>query len=496
MLHRPLWTEGTLLCPQHLQQQDLYHERLLAARLAATVPHPWGVLAVRFDPAALAVGQLALTHLRAVLPDGTPLDLHEHSPHLPPPRTIAPHLSAARERLAVHLGVPELRPGAVNITADALDPAPHDAAHPHRDSTPDSTAHRTTTRDSNHSATVRDPGRPRESNLADAPPLAPRDPAATPRWRCVTRPIYDLTLAHSARELELLEPQLVLRFTDEPRDELTSLPLAEVIRDPAGGFTLDPTFIPPIASVAASPWLQAGLQDLLALATTRWRALEADRRRQHDLPRALFFHTLGGVVPRLRHLVDLPASSPTLAHQTLAALAGELRGLASVDPATLPAFVFTDLRASLGPLIGELQRRLTELFPDRHLTIPLELRPDGLWLGELRDDRLRAAGFVLAVESDADPATLARDLPALTRIAAWRRISLIVRNNVLGAALRPLAHPPLEIPALPRHTYFSIVPDDPCWLEVLRERNVALYLPPPHDHDHARVSLFAIPRDP
>lgn len=445
MLQRPLWTEGTLLCPQHLQQQDLYHERLLAARLAATVPLPWGVLAVRFDPAALAAGQLALTHLRAILPDGTPLDLHEH--HLPPPRAVAPHFPAARERLAVHLGTPDLRPGATNVARDT-------------------------------------------------PTIETNTGAPQPRWRSIVRSVHDLTLPHSARDLELLEPQPLLRFADEPRDELTSLPLAEIVRDPAGGFTLDPTFLPPIAAISASPWLHAALQDLLAVATARWRALEADRRRHHDLPRALFFHTLGGALPRLRHLVDLPASSPLLAHQTLSALAGELRGLASADPATLPPFVFTDLRASLGALTLELHRRVLELFPDRHLAIPLEPRPDGLWIGELRDDRLRSAAFVLAVESDADPAALARDLPTVTRIAAWRRISLIVRNNVLGAAIRPLAHPPVELPALPRHTYFSIVPDDPSWLEVLRERNVALYLPPPHDPEHARISLFAIPQAP
>lgn len=439
MLQRPLWTEGTLLCPQHLQQMDLYHERLLAARLAATVQHPWGVLAVRFDPAALTAGQLALTNLRAVLPDGTPIDLHDHSPQRPPPRAISPHFSATRERLTVHLGAPDLRPGAANV-------APNDT-----------------------------------------------DGTTLPRYRSITRSVFDLTVPHSARDLELVEPRLVLRFTDEPRDELTSLPLAELIRDPAGGFTLDPTFIPPIAALAASPWLHDQLQNLLAVATTRWRTLETDRRRHHDLPRALFFHTLSGALPRLRHLVDLPLTAPLTAHQLLVALAGELRGLAGFDPAAVPPFQFTDLRASLGAVILELLRRISDLLPDRHIAVPLEPRPDGLWLAELRDDRLRGAAFVLAVESDVDPAILTRDLPGGTRIAAWSRISLIVRNNVLGAAIRPLAHPPVELPALPRHAYFSISPDDPTWQEVLRERNVALYLPPPHDPAHARVSLFAIP---
>lgn len=470
MLQRPLWTEGTLLCPQHLQQQDLYHERLLHTRLAAAVPHPWGVLAVRFDPAALASGQLALTHLRAILPDGTAIDLHDHSAHRPPPRAIAPHFPATRERLTVHLGAPDLRPGAINITTNNGVTTEIGAAH-------NNTTH------TNSSA---------RSSSADLSNVTAHS-EVTPRWRSVTRSVFDLTLSHSARDLDLLEPQPVLRFADEPRDELTSLPLAELIRDPAGGFTLDPTFIPPIATVSASPWLHGQLQNLLAVATTRWRALEADRRRHHDLARALLFHSLSGALPRLRHLVDLPAASPLLAHQTLVTLAGELRGLAAVDPASVPPFTFTDLRACLGAVTSELLRRITDLLPDRHLAVPLEARPDGLWLGELTDDRLRGATFILAVESDTDPSALSRDLPTLTRIAAWSRISLIVRNNVLGAAIRPLPHPPVELPALPRHAYFSISADDPTWLEILRERNVALYLPPPHGPDHARVSLFAIP---
>jgi len=37
-LQRVVWSEGMLVSPQHLQQADLYHERLLDCRLAATSP--------------------------------------------------------------------------------------------------------------------------------------------------------------------------------------------------------------------------------------------------------------------------------------------------------------------------------------------------------------------------------------------------------------------------------------------------------------------------
>jgi len=439
MLYRPLWTEGTLLCPQHMQQQDRYHEQHLAARLGAVAPHPWGVLALRFDPAALQAGQLALTHLRAVLPDGSAVDLDDDSPQRPPARAIAPHFPAGAERLAVDLVAPSLRPGVANVAAE---------------------------------------------------------PGPRHRYRSVTRAIFDLTLGRSARDIELGELNLALRLGDEPRTDQVALPVAELLRDASGGFLLDDTFIPPLAALTGSPWLRGALRDLCAQVAARRRALADDHRRQHDLGRALLCHTLSGALPQLRHLVDAPETGPLELYRQLLRLTGELRGLGlseSFEP-ELPAFNFRDLRGVFGPLLGELGRRVTDTLPDRFLRVPLEARPDGLWIGELHDDRLlRGASFVLAVESEADPAALAGDLPALTRIAAWRRISLIVRNNVLGAPIRHTAHPPMELPVLPRHTYFTVAADDPSWLEVLRERNVAVYLPRPHGPERTRVSLLAIP---
>lgn len=436
-MNRPLWTEGTLLCPQHMQQQDRYHEQQLAARLAVLTPHAWGILSVRFDLAALQAGQLALTHLRAVLPDGAAIDLDDTSPQRPATRPVAPHFPAGLARVRVHLCAAALRPGA------------------------------------NNSA---------------------REPGPQHRYRTVTRAIFDLTVSRSARDIDLDELHLSLKIGDEPRDDAVSLPLAELVRDSSGGFALDDTYIPPITHLAAAPALRAELQALVALVATRRRALADDRRRQHELPRALFFHSLSGALPLLRHLADAPECAPHPLYRDLLRLLGELRSFTAGDPPEPPAYEFTDLRASLSPLLAELRQRILDTLPDRCLRVPLEPRPDGLWIGELRDDRLqRCAAFVLAVETDADPRLLASELPALTRIAAWRRINIIVRQNILGAPIRHTPHPPVELPVLPQHSYFTVAADDPSWLEVLRERNVAVYLPRPYDPDHARISLLAIP---
>ena len=48
-IQRVVWSEGMLVAPQHMQQQDLYHERLLDERIAALSPYRWGVVSVEID---------------------------------------------------------------------------------------------------------------------------------------------------------------------------------------------------------------------------------------------------------------------------------------------------------------------------------------------------------------------------------------------------------------------------------------------------------------
>jgi len=94
-LQRVVWSEGMLVSPQHLQQADLYHERLLDCRLAATSPLGWGVTAVEIDGGALAADQLVVNRFAGVLPDGLPLDFKAGDPEAPAARPIGASFPAA-----------------------------------------------------------------------------------------------------------------------------------------------------------------------------------------------------------------------------------------------------------------------------------------------------------------------------------------------------------------------------------------------------------------
>jgi len=70
---RPVWSEGMLLSPQHLQSLDRHHEALVAARVGAVSPDDWGVLSLEIDGSALAAGQVRVVRFAGVLPDGLPV---------------------------------------------------------------------------------------------------------------------------------------------------------------------------------------------------------------------------------------------------------------------------------------------------------------------------------------------------------------------------------------------------------------------------------------
>lgn len=445
---RPVWSEGMLLSPQHMQQQDLYHEQFVDARLRALSSAPWGVLSIAFDAQALRAGTLSLLDFSGVMPDGTPLRIDPQGPLRPASRAIAPHFQARAGSLTVHLGLPLLREGVANVGQ---------------------------------------PGEP-----------------SSPRFRQLARRVIDLTAARGERDLQAAEPAPVLLLGDEPRDGFACLALAELVRDEAGAYDMSSGFIPPCLSLRAAPGLLADLQDLVGRAVARRRRLADERRARagaeltaRDLDKSLHLHAIDRSLAWLRHCAETGDAHPREVYRALVDLAGALTTTAPEgDPAELPLYQYTDLRATFAPLLAELRRQLARDHDPVCLEVPLRPHQGSSWLGELRDERLaRCTTFVLAVEVDGDPVAAAAEIPAVSKLASWKRITAIVRQNALGVPLRAALRPPPEIAAQPRHVYFIVDTTDPLWHDLLADRKVAIYLRPPYDPQHARVRLLAIPAE-
>src|SRR5215472_1785277 len=117
--NRVIWSEGTFLQPQHLQQHDRYLEAYVELRTRGLRPYSWGFLELALDESLLELGKLAVRKVRGVLPDGTPFDCPARDP-LPAPLDVPATLRDSLVTLTLPLRQPGLDEADLGGGTDSL----------------------------------------------------------------------------------------------------------------------------------------------------------------------------------------------------------------------------------------------------------------------------------------------------------------------------------------------------------------------------------------
>ncbi len=452
---RVVWSEGMLVSPQHFQQADLYHENLVACRLAALSPHTWGVHTLDMDVGALASEQVCVGRFRGVLPDGTYLAFQAGDAEAPASRAIGAHFAPAQSVLEVFLALPKQRQGVASIAPENGDPA--------------------------------------ESRRA--------------RFRATSRTVSDLAGDSADLCVAFAQRNVSILFGDEPADDFDTLKIAEVTRNPSGGLILHESFIPSLLSCSASPTLMASLRRLLALVTAKQRQLAHERQQRDaasvefgapEVTRYLQLAALNTFLPFLVHAGRAGEISARELYLFLIRMVGQLATLASdTDPTDVPVFSFADLRATFEPLFALLDQMLRSSVRGACLPVPIEVR-DGVHLALLNDERvLGCAQFVLAAQAQGvTEDQLARELPARAKIASPAQLPFLLRSATRGLGLQVTHRPPAEVPVRPQVAYFILDGTSEHWRRAFDEQGLAIYLPPPYHPGLLKLELFAIPAKP
>ncbi|MEE9384505.1 MAG: type VI secretion system baseplate subunit TssK [Nannocystaceae bacterium] len=448
---RVVWRQGMLVSPQHLQQLDAFHDDLLDARLNALSPECWGVRSLALDQGALRSGQLRVSQFSGVFADGLSVTFEAGEASAPPTRSIGDYLTSTTSVLEVFLSV------------------------------------------RNRRNDVSSYGEAGDENSA--------------RFGVSEKLVTDAVNPDADVPVAVARPNAVILFGQENREGYQTIKFAEIVRDSSGSPELSRNFIPPCLRISASHFLSDQVRDLLGVMVVKQRSLSETRRQRdassvefaaRDVTRFLLLNTLNLHIPVLAHFARDRSVSPLALYLRLVELAGQLSTFSpDVDPSQLPAFVYTDLRTSFDDLLAEINRMLGTSVRDTCVPVPLEARQDGMWIGRMKDERLRDCSvFVMAVESDAAEQRVANDLPPLSKIASWKQIGKIVRSAVAGVRIVATHRPPPEVPIRPRRVYFLLQVDDPHWKHIAADRNIAIYLPPPYDPAHAKVTLVGVPELP
>jgi type VI secretion system protein ImpJ len=448
-LQRVVWKEGMFMSPQHLQAQDAFQEALLSARVTALEPYPWGVLHLEVDQEALRAGQFQLLSFSGILPDGVALQFEKGHAEAPPVRPIADQLRPGVKSVEVYLGIPKERDGLESYGT--------------------------------------------EGNRASAS-----------RFLVTEQQVADRMAVGSIVPVTFALRNTRLLFGNEPRDDFESLQIAEVTRDALGALVLDSTFVPPCLRIDASPFLLEGLRKTLQLMLGKAQQLSDARRHRDsttleftpsDVTRFLQLSALNGVVPVLNHFGETGDAHPHLLYLHLLAAAGQLSTFAvDVDLLALAKFQYTRLGPTFADLFAKLEGMLVAVARAASFNVPLEMRPGGLYVGKLDDERVsRAVQFLLAVKTEVPEQQVAEQLPRLSKIASTTEIARIVQAAAPGVPLQVNTRPPPEVAVRAGIIYFNLNTDDPYWKNAIRDRAVAIYLPQPFDPSRTKIELLAIP---
>jgi type VI secretion system protein ImpJ len=446
-----------LVSPQHMQQADLYHERLLDWRFAATAALSWGITNVEIDTGALAADQLVVTKFSGILPDGLALNFAAGDPEAPAARPIGANFPPQSPALEVFLAVPKERDGVPSVAAETTGDA-----------------------------------------------KAPAGKAAIrTRFRSASQKIVDMTGEAADLAMAFAQRNVTVLFGNDARDDYDSIKIAEVVRDAGGALLVSDAFIPSVLTISASPFLMGAVQRLLALMVAKQRQLSAERQQRdsasiefgaNDVTRYLQLAALNATIPYLVHAGRNGEVSPRELYLFLVQSAGQLSTFSTdADPSAFPPFIFTDLRSTFEELFALLTGLLRANLRELCVRVPMEIR-EGIHIGNLSDERiLKCQQFVLGAQSSMPIEQLARELAGRAKIASLTQLPFLMRAATRGVPLQVTHRPPAEIPVRPGIVYFLMDTTIDHWRHILSERKVAIYAPPPFDPSQVKIELYGIP---
>ncbi|VVP40769.1 hypothetical protein PS893_04839 [Pseudomonas fluorescens] len=448
-IDRPLWAAGALLSPQQFQQQARWEAWANECLARLSLVHPWGVQDVGFDLEALRLGKLKATHLCLRMPDGTLIDTH-HVDRLPLGLELSRLLSDDIQAATLLLALPLEQANGNNCLFDA--------------------------------------------GKADRPTRYRQD------WRQV-QDIY----ADEVQSIGVLEHVLSLRFDHDENGDYLTCPIARLVRDGQGAWSLDPDYLPPLLSFAAHPGLLTQLDNLLAQLSSKRQRLMGMRRESNqrmadfavaDVSLFWLLNALNTYQPVLADFKAWPARHPEQVYLELTKLAGSLLTFSlEHDVEQIPPYRHEHLESVFPPLLRMISTLLEASLPSRVIALTLEESAANRWQVRLDDVRLRepdSADFYLSVRCRLPAAQLQSQFPRLCKIGTPDEVDQLVNAALDGVPLQSLSHVPAAIPLRLENQYFALDLNHAKGQAILDQGICAFYVP--STLTEVKLELFAVLR--
>lgn len=441
-----VWYEGMYLGPHHFQVQSQSFEELVHFSTTSLWFAPYGLISCELDAEALQNGVLSLVHARGLFPDGLAFQMPD-ADSLPPVLSIGDLFSTTRESLTVLLAVPERQPDGPNCALDS------------------------------------------ETSETEM------------RYKAEERILPDENTGRDEKPIQVGRKNIRFAVETQNTQGLVTLPVARVMRDGAGRFIFDPSFIPPCLQISASERLLVIARTLVDILDEKSASLSRARRAtaqgragysSEEIASFWFVHTVNESLSVLRHLCVSERGHPEQLYVEMSRLAGALCtfGLDS-HPQTLPAYDHDDLEKCFSALNSHIRAHLELVVPSNCVQIPLVSSGRNFRNGAVTDQRcLDRARWVLAVRADAGEAEIIAKTPRLVKVCSKDLLPELVKTALPGLALNHLSIPPTAIAPKVEFQYFGISRTGNSWEHIVQTRKVGVYVP--DDLPGAEIELLVV----
>ena len=421
-----VWSEGLFLRPQHFQQQDRFHERILNIRSAALRAHGWGFSELRLDRDLLKLGKVAIGSARGVFPDGTPFSMPDDDA-LPPPVEID---EKTRDAI-VYLCLPVMQPEAQEIDLSGSDDV-----------------------------------------------LA--------RYECRELEVRDVTSkAAGTSPMQVGGIKSKLLLATEDLSEYARIPLAHVVEAKVDKqVVLHDNFIPTVCNTSASAVLDGFINELLGKLHQRGEALASrvaatGRGGAAEIADFLLLQVVNRLQPLISHLAAEENVHPEDLYRQCIMAAGEIAIFTAPSKRApdFPAYRHDDLRAIFEPVFAALREALGTAIDPKATPIPLKKKKYGISTATVADRGLfQEANFVLAVNADIPAEILTSQFPLQVKIGSVEKIRELVNLQLPGIQLAPLPVAPRQIPYHAGFAYFQLDRNNEFWAQLSASGGIAIHV--------------------
>ena len=301
--------------------------------------------------------------------------------------------------------------------------------------------------------------------------------------------VLDETTGADEKPVPMGKLDFRLMFGEELPDSerYVSLPVARMIRDGAGRYSFDERFIPPCVQMSASNRLILMVERLIGrMGQISASLMRAETRQfraglsEQDVTSFWFAHSLNSALAPLRHLSESRRCHPERLYSELLRLGGALcTFIMRTRPGELPLYDHDNPERCFDALERHILDHLNLREPDNCVSIPLVRRDENFYRGSVTDQRcLGPSRWVVGIRAAVGEADLIEATPRLVKICSNNFIEKLARRAVKGSlALMHLPVPPPALRPKPTAQYYSISRSGPCWEDIMKTKEVGLYVP-------------------